>query len=126
MNSDPIADLLTRIRNTIMRGNVSVSIPKSVIKEEIVKVLLEKKFIKSYELIDKDIVITLKYKKGKNRISGIVRVSKPSVRKYSSYRSIPKVLNGLGFYILSTPQGVISDKEAIEKKVGGELICKVW
>jgi small subunit ribosomal protein S8 len=124
--SDPIADLLTRIRNAIMRGHTVVSIPKSIIKEDIVKVLLEKKFIKSYEVVDNDIVVTLKYKKGENRISGIARVSKPSLRRYSSYRNIPKVLNGLGFYIISTPEGVISDKEAITKKVGGELICKVW
>lgn len=109
-----------------MRGKVTVSIPKSNIKEDIVKVLSDRGFIKSYEIVDNDIVVTLKYKKGENRISGIVRVSKPSLRKYSSYRSIPKVLNGLGFYIISTPQGVISDKEAIEKKLGGELICKVW
>jgi small subunit ribosomal protein S8 len=124
--NDPIADLLTRIRNAIMRGKVTVSIPKSTIKEDIVKVLYDRGFIKSYEIVDNDIVVTLKYKKGENRISGIVRVSKPSLRIYSSYRRIPKVLNGLGFYIISTPQGVISDKDAIEKKLGGELICKVW
>jgi len=124
--NDPIADLLTRIRNAIMRGKVSVSIPKSTIKEDIVKVLAERGFIKSFEVIDNDIIVTLKYKKGENKISGIVRVSKPSLRVYSSYRRIPKVLNGLGFYILSTPQGVVSDREAIEKKLGGELICKVW
>ncbi len=124
--NDPIADLLTRIRNAIMRGKVTVSIPKSTIKEDIVKVLYDRGFIKSYEIVDNDIVVTLKYKKGENRISGIVRVSKPSLRIYSSYRRIPKVLNGLGFYIISTPQGVISDKDAIKKKLGGELICKVW
>ena len=124
--NDPIADLLTRIRNAIMRGKVSVSIPKSSMKEDIVKVLAERGFIKSFEVIENDIIVTLKYKKGENKISGIVRVSKPSLRVYSSYRRIPKVLNGLGFYILSTPQGVISDREAIEKKLGGELICKIW
>jgi small subunit ribosomal protein S8 len=124
--TDPIADLLTRIRNAIMRGKTSVKVPKSNIKVEVVKVLYDMKFIKSYQVVDDDIDIVLKYKKGENRISGIVRVSKPSLRIYSSYKSIPKVLNGLGFYILSTPQGVISDREAKDKKVGGELICKVW
>ena len=124
--TDPIADLLTRIRNAIMRGKTSVKVPKSNIKVEVVKVLYDMKFIKSYQVEDNDIDIVLKYKKGENRISGIVRVSKPSLRIYSSYKSIPKVLNGLGFYIVSTPQGVISDREAKDKKVGGELICKVW
>lgn len=109
-----------------MRGKTSVKVPKSNIKVEVVKVLYDMKFIKSYQVVDDDIDIVLKYKKGENRISGIVRVSKPSLRIYSSYKSIPKVLNGLGFYILSTPQGVISDREAKDKKVGGELICKVW
>ncbi|MHB8442843.1 MAG: 30S ribosomal protein S8 [Patescibacteria group bacterium] len=124
--SDPIADLLTRIRNAILRDKEIVSVPLSTIKEDIVRVLKERGYIKGYEIKERDIIISLKYKKGESVISGIERVSKPSLKVYSSYRDIPKVLNGLGFCILSTPGGVITDSEARRNKVGGEIICKVW
>jgi small subunit ribosomal protein S8 len=124
--SDPIADLLTRIRNAILRDKEIVSVPLSTIKEDIVRVLKERGYIKGYEIKERDIIISLKYKKGESVISGIERVSKPSLKVYSSYRDIPKVLNGLGFCILSTPEGVITDSEARRNKVGGEIICKVW
>ncbi len=124
--SDPIADLLTRIRNAILRDKEIVSVPLSTIKEDIVKVLKERGYIKGYEIKEHDIIISLKYKKGESVISGIERVSKPSLKVYSSYRDIPKVLNGLGFCILSTPEGVITDSEARRNKVGGEIICKIW
>ena len=124
--SDPIADLLTRIRNAILRDKEIVSVPLSTIKEDIVRVLKDRGYIKGYEIKERDIIISLKYKKGESVISGIERVSKPSLKVYASYRDIPKVLNGLGFCILSTPEGVITDSEARRNKVGGEIICKVW
>ena len=124
--SDPIADLLTRIRNAILRDKEIVSVPLSTIKEDIVRVLKDRGYIKGYEIKERDIIIFLKYKKGESVISGIERVSKPSLKVYASYRDIPKVLNGLGFCILSTPEGVITDSEARRNKVGGEIICKVW
>ena len=124
--NDPIADMLTRIRNAILRGSRDVMLPSSNINTNILKVLKEKGYIKEFEIEDGNAKILLKYKKGISKISGIKRVSKPSLRVYTSYKKIPKVLNGLGMSILSTPEGIVSDDIARKKKVGGEIICRVW
>ncbi len=123
---DPISDFITRINNAILREKPTVPVPRSSIKLAIIKTLKEKGYIKDYEELDREIVIKLKYVKGKSRISGIVRVSKPSQRIYTSYKDIPKVLNGIGVCILSTPKGILSTDMARKNKVGGEIICKVW
>jgi len=129
--TDPIADLLTRIRNAIQRGKKSVVVPYSKIKEQIVAVMKNEGFIKGYKVVEmedgkKSIKVNIKYVEGKSMIHELSRVSKPGVRRYASYKDIPKVKRGLGITILSTPEGVISGKEAVMKKVGGEFICVVW
>lgn len=129
MITDPIADLLTRIRNATMRGSVSVKVPHSIAKESIVKILKEEHFVEDYMVNNnghKDIVITLLYRNGEPAITHIEKISKPGVRRYSGYRALRPVLQGYGIGIISTPQGIISDKKARELKVGGELICQVW
>ena len=124
--NDPIADMLTRIRNAILRGSRDVMLPSSNINTNILKVLKEKGYIKEFEIEGGNVKILLKYKKGISKISGIKRVSKPSLRVYTSYKRIPRVLNGLGISILSTPEGIVSDDIARKKKIGGEIICRVW
>jgi small subunit ribosomal protein S8 len=124
--NDPIADMLTRIRNAILRGSRDVMLPSSNINTNILKVLKEKGYIKEFEIEGGNVKILLKYKKGISKISGIKRVSKPSLRVYTSYKKIPRVLNGLGMSILSTPEGIVSDDIARKKKIGGEIICRVW
>lgn len=128
--TDPIADMLTRIRNAIQARHEVVAIPASKIKIEIAKILKKEGFIIDYKVSDevkKTITVTLKY--GPNRekvISGLKRISKPGLRVYADVDSIPRVLNGLGIAILSTPEGVITDKVARAKHVGGEVIAYVW
>ncbi len=130
--TDPIADLLTRIRNACMEKQEKVDVPASRVKANIVKVLKEEGFIKNFRLIRDDnghvtIKVFLKYDdKGESVIHGIRRVSKPGVRKYSSITSIPKVLGGVGISILSTSKGVLANQKAAQNKVGGEILCEVW
>ena len=131
--TDPIADYLTRIRNGIMAKHRVVDIPASNIKKEMTKILKEKGYILNYKFEDDvnyqgNIKIALKYHPETriNAIKALERVSKPGLRKYCDADSIPRVLNGLGIAILSTSKGIITDKEAKEMNVGGEIICYVY
>ena len=130
--SDPIADMLTRIRNANTAKHDTVDVPASKMKESIAKILLDEGYIKSYEILEdgiaKTIKITLKYGVDKNQktISGIKRISKPGLRVYAGKDELPKVLGGLGIAIISTNQGVITDKKARELQVGGEVLAYVW
>ena len=130
--TDPIADLLTRIRNASSAKHETVDVPASNMKKEIVRILAEEGYIKSYQVLDDKntqgiIRITLKYVEGKkSAINGIKRVSKPGLRIYSDVENMPKVLKGLGIAILSTSKGVMTDKKAREEKVGGEVLAFIW
>ena len=130
--SDPIADMLTRIRNANTAKHDEVLVPASKMKTAIADILLKEGYIKNYELVDegtfKNIRITLKYGADKNEkiISGIKKISKPGLRIYAGKDELPKVLGGLGTAIISTNQGVITDKEARRLGVGGEVLAFVW
>lgn len=129
--TDPIADFLTRIRNANMAKHESLEVPASKIKRDIAEILKNEGFVRDVEYIDDDkqgiIRVFLKYGKGNERvISGIRRISKPGLRSYVKADAVPKVLNGLGIAILSTSEGVIADKEARAKKIGGEVIAYIW
>ena len=132
MTSDPIADMLTRIRNANTAKHDTVDIPSSRMKLAIANILVDEGYVKKYELIEegvaKTIRITLKYGADKNEkaISGLKRISKPGLRVYASAAEMPKVLGGLGVAIVSTNQGVITDKQAREKNVGGEVLAFIW
>ncbi|AER40665.1 30S ribosomal protein S8 [Blattabacterium sp. (Mastotermes darwiniensis) str. MADAR] len=127
MNTDPIADFLTRIRNACYVKHKLLEVPFSKIKKEISKVLLENGYILDYKLENKKkIKIALKYCKNISVIKQIIRISKPGLRKYSKYKNLPRVLNGLGIAIISTSYGVITDKQARKKKLGGEILCYVY
>ena len=130
--SDPIADMLTRIRNANTAKHDTVDIPSSKMKLAIADILVDEGYIKKYDLVDegnfKTIRVTLKYGADKNDkiISGIKRISKPGLRVYAGKEDLPKVLGGLGIAIISTNQGVITDKKARELQVGGEVLAYVW
>ena len=130
--TDPIADMLTRIRNANTAKHDTVDVPASKMKISIAEILLKEGYIKSFELVDngnfKDIRITLKYGKDKNEkiITGLKRISKTGLRVYANKEELPKVLNGLGIAIISTNQGVVTDKEARKLNVGGEVLAFVW
>ena len=129
--TDPIADMLTRIRNANTAGHETVEIPASNIKKSIAEILLNEGYISKYEVIDDNkqgiIKIEMKYGAGKERvISGIKKISKPGLKVYAKANEVPKVLGGLGIAIISTSKGVISDKEARKLGVGGEVIFYVW
>lgn len=132
MNTDTIADFLTRIRNGIQANHRIVEIPASNIKKEITKVLHDQGFITNYKFEDNGpqgtIKIALKYNPRTNlsAIEKIVRVSKPGLRKYVDSENLPRIINGLGIAILSTSKGVITDKEARKMKIGGEVLCYVY
>ncbi|MBN1990066.1 MAG: 30S ribosomal protein S8 [Bacteroidales bacterium] len=130
--TDPIADYLTRVRNAIMANHRVVEVPASNIKRDISRILFEKGYILNYKFEDDGkqgvIKIALKYhpETKKNAIKHIERVSKPGLRRYVDSENLPRVLNGLGIAIISTSQGVMTDKEAKVKKIGGEVICYVY
>ena len=129
--SDPLADMLTRIRNAVMARFDSVEIPKSTTKVEIAKVMKEEGYIVDYNVSDKGVqgtlTIDLKYgPEGESVISGLKRVSKPGLRKYAKADAIPTVLDGLGIAIVSTSKGIVTDKTARAQKTGGEILCEVW
>ena len=129
--SDPIADMLTKIRNASMARYEKVDIPSSKLKVEIVKILKNEGFVKTFKKISQDgqnqIRIFLKYDDVNNPVlQGLERVSKPGRRVYSGYREMPRVYNGYGTLIVTTSQGVITGKKAAEQQLGGELICSVW
>ena len=129
--TDPIADMLTRIRNALVVRHETVEIPASNIKKAIANILLEEGYVKNVEFVDDGlsgkIVIALKYAEGnKPVITGLKRVSKPGLRKYAGADNMPKVLGGLGTAIVSTSKGILTDKQAKAAKVGGEILCFVW
>ena len=130
--SDPIADMLTRIRNENTAKHDTVDVPNSKIKMAIANILLDEGYISKIDLVDngsfKDIRITLKYGADRNDriLTGLQRISKPGMRVYASKDNVPKVLDGLGTAILSTNQGVITDKKARELQVGGEVLAFIW
>ncbi|MCF6349500.1 MAG: 30S ribosomal protein S8 [Flavobacteriaceae bacterium] len=132
MVTDPISDYLTRIRNAGMAGHRVVSIPASNVKKEMTKILFDQGYILSYKFeqntVQGEIKIALKYDKAtrKSVIQKLERISKPGLRKYVSAKEIPRVLNGLGIAIVSTSQGVITNKKAKQENIGGEVLCYIY
>ena len=127
MMTDPIADLLTRIRNANMAGKVQIVAPYSKLEAEVLRILKTEGFIQDYSQEDRVLHIQLKFaEKGARVITEIKRVSKPGCRVYRSKYDLPKVLNGLGIAIVSTSKGVLTDREARLANVGGEVLCTVW
>ena len=130
--TDPIADYLTRLRNAIMANHRVVEVPASNLKQEITKILFEKGYILNYKFIEDGpqgtIKVALKYDPAtrENAIKCLKRVSTPGLRKYTGYKDMPRVINGLGIAILSTSQRVMTDKEASQLKIGGEVLCYVY
>ena len=130
--TDPIADYLTRLRNAIMANHRVVEVPSSNLKKEITKILFDKGYILNYKFIEDGpqgtIKVALKYNPvtRQNAIKGLKRVSTPGLRKYTGYKDMPRVINGLGIAIISTSQGVMTDKEAADLKIGGEVLCYVY
>ena len=129
--TDPIADMLTRIRNANTVGHETVEIPASKMKKAIAEILKEEGYITDFDVIEDDkqgmIKVTMKYGANKERvISGIKKISKPGLKVYAKANDVPKVLGGLGIAIISTSKGIVSDKEARKLGVGGEVICSVW
>ena len=125
--TDPIADMLTRIRNANQMRNKEVSMPTSKMKVEIAKILENEGFIEGFNVKDNTLTLTLKYAENKERvITGLKRISKPGLRVYAGATEIPKVLNGLGIAIISTSEGLMTDREARAKHAGGEVVAYVW
>ena len=129
--TDPIADMLTRIRNANTVKHETVDVPASNIKKELARILLEEGFIRGYDVIEDGkqgiIRIQLKYSaEGERVIQGLKKISKPGMRVYANSQELPKVLSGLGVAVISTSKGIMTDKQAREAKVGGEVICYVW
>lgn len=127
MMTDPIADMLTRMRNALLAGHTKVDIPGSKIKANICKVLKDEGFIKSFKIIAKektDIKIRVALKE--DAIVGLKRVSTPGLRVYKGYDDMPRVLSGLGVSIVSTSKGIVSSRKAKDMKVGGEILCNIW
>lgn len=128
--TDPIADMLTRIRNALTAKHSDVKIPTSKVKSAIADILLEEGYIASVEKVDEGVNsylnITLKYGAGKSVINGLKRVSKPGLRVYANCEELPKVLGGLGIAIISTSKGIMTDKQARNAKVGGEVMAYIW
>ena len=129
--TDPIADMLPRIRNANVVKHETVDVPASNMKKELSRILLEEGFIRGYDVIEDGkqgiIRIQLKYgQTGERVISGLKRISKPGMRVYADKHEVPRVLNGLGISIISTSKGILTDKQARKENVGGEVICYVW
>ncbi|MCH5163483.1 MAG: 30S ribosomal protein S8 [Clostridiales bacterium] len=129
--NDPIADLLTRIRNALTAKHDTVTVPSSKMKKAIADILVNEGYIKSAEIVENDghknIYITLKYgAKNERVITSLKRISKPGLRVYCGYQDLPKVLNGLGIAIISTSKGIMTDKQARADKIGGEVLAYIW
>lgn len=130
--TDPIADMLTRIRNALTAKHDTVVVPASKVKVAIADILVREGYIKAYEIVENsvqnDILITLKYSlvKGQKVVTGLKRVSSPGLRVYAGVDNLPKVLNGMGIAILSTSKGILTDKEAKAQHIGGEVLAFVW
>jgi small subunit ribosomal protein S8 len=126
MLTDPIADMLTRIRNAHLALHKEVSVPSSKMKQSIAAILKQEGYVEDVRAEDPAIKISLKYRQGKPAIAGLKRISKPGRRVYVGSSQIPRVQNGLGICIISTSSGVLDGDTAREKKVGGELLCEIW
>ena len=128
--TDPIADLLTRIRNAVKAQKRRVDIPFSKQKKSIVEILKAQNFIVDYQIVEDDkqniLRVLLRYTNGVSALSGLQRISKPGLRIYSQKEDLPRVLNGYGISIISTSKGLLTDKQAKREAVGGEVICKIW
>ncbi|MFA6026846.1 MAG: 30S ribosomal protein S8 [Ignavibacteriaceae bacterium] len=128
--TDPIADLLTRIRNAVKAQKRRVDIPFSTQKKNIVEILKAQNFIVDYQIVEDDkqniLRVFLRYTNGISALSGLQRISKPGLRIYSQKENLPRVLNGYGISIISTSKGLLTDKQAKREAVGGEVICKIW
>ena len=124
--TDPIADMLTRIRNANQNRSASCIVPVSKVKEEIARILKEEGFIEDYKIEENTMTLTLKYKNKERVITGLKRISKPGLRVYAKNEELPTVLNGLGIAIISTSKGIMTDKEARRNSLGGEVIAYVW
>lgn len=128
--SDPISDFLLRIRNASKAKKLRVEIPASVMKQGLADILKRENFIHDYSIVEDNkqnkIKIQLKYREGSCAISGLKRISKPGLRIYKDATQLPRVLNGLGTAVISTSKGLMTDKEARSKSVGGEVICYIW
>ena len=126
MMTDPLADMLTRIRNGARANHPKVDMPASRMKANLAKVLKEEGFIQNFKIIAKDNILTLRVGLKDDAIVGIERVSKPGLRIYKGYRDMPRVLSGLGVSIVSTSEGIVSSRKAKAMKLGGEVLCNVW
>jgi small subunit ribosomal protein S8 len=128
--TDPIADFLTRIRNASKAGKPRVDIPASNMKKSLAEILKSQNFIKDYSIMEDNkqnlIRVELKYTNGSPAISGLKRISKPGLRIYKNSNDLPRVLNGLGVAVISTPKGLLTDKDARLQSVGGEIVCYIW
>ena len=128
--TDPISDLLSRIRNATRAKKVKVDIPSSNMKKSLVDILKQNKFIHDFEVIEDNkqniLRLRLKYNDGTCAISGLKKISTPGLRVYKSADSLPRVLNGLGIAVISTSKGLMTDKEARSKSLGGEVVCHIW
>jgi small subunit ribosomal protein S8 len=128
--TDPIADYLTRVRNAIQAGNKRLDIPASNLKRELTKLLVAQKYISGFtetkESAQGVLRIQLKYNDGRPVITGLKRISTPGLRSYVAADAVPRVLGGLGIAVLSTSRGLMTDKQARQAKVGGELLCEIW
>ena len=130
--TDPIADMLTRIRNALTAKHETVEIPASKIKVAIADILVREGYVKSYEIVEGEvqntILVTLKYAQNKNQkvLTGLKRVSTPGLRVYANVDNLPRVLNGMGIAILSTSKGILTDKEAKAQHIGGEVLAYIW
>lgn len=126
MLSDPIADMLTRIRNAYQGGHQSARVPYSGFKEKVLRVLLKNNYLQQVKKERKELVIKLRYEKEKPALTKIKRISKPSLRVYKRADKLPYVLSGLGMAVISTSKGVMTGREARKKGLGGEVICEIW
>ena len=128
--TDPIADFLTRIRNASKAKKLRVDIPASNMKKSLAEILKSQNFIKDYSIVEDNkqniIRVELKYSNGSAAISGLKRISKPGLRVYKNSGELPRVLNGLGVAVISTPKGLLTDKDARTQAVGGEIVCYIW
>ena len=128
--TDPVADYLTRLRNAVQARHKRLDIPSSNLKRELTKLLVAHKFISGYSEIKETaqgvLRIQLKYNDGQPVITGLKRISKPGLRKYAASNELPRVLGGLGIAVISTPKGLMTDTEARQAKVGGEVLCEIW
>jgi small subunit ribosomal protein S8 len=128
--TDKISDFLTRVRNASNAKKIKVNIPLSNLKKNLAEILKQQKFIEGYSIVEDSkqniLSINLKYVKGRPAINGLQRISKPGLRIYKNSDELPRVLNGLGIAVISTSQGLLTDKEAKKRSLGGEVICYIW